>query len=105
MTKKNQTTPTNPMAQMFDREEMIRLSREGMENSLRFFATLNENILKLQEWQREQINDATRRQLETMNQAVEEYQKNTRIIMSRIETVCRQMVDQTTGKREQEQSA
>ncbi len=94
-------TTTNPMTQMFDREEMIRLSREGMENSLRFFNTLNENILKMQDWQREQINEATKRNLETLNKACEEYQKNTRIIMSRIESSCQQVIQQVANSKEQ----
>ncbi len=77
------------MKNMFDREEMIRLSREGMESSMRFFNTLNENILKMGEWQKEVVNETVKRNLETMNKAYDEYQKQQRVILNRIETACR----------------
>ena len=83
---------------MFDREEMIRLTREGMENSMRFFMTVNENVIKMNDLQRETINEATKKNLEMVNKACEDYQKNTRIIMSRIESMWHQVLDQTTPK-------
>ena len=83
---------------MFDREEMIRLTREGMENSMRFFMTLNENVIKMNDLQRETVNEATKKSLEMVNKACEDYQKNTRIIMSRIESMWHQVLEQTTPK-------
>ena len=85
---------------LFDRDEMIRLSREGMENSMRFFLTLNENIVKIAETQREAINDATKKNLEMLNKAYEEYQKNNRVVTSRIEQFTREMVQNVTRTQE-----
>jgi hypothetical protein len=86
------------MTQMFDREEMIRLTREGMENTLRFYNSFNENLLKISDWQREAINENNTRAVEMMNKSYDEYQKNSRVIMSRIETVCREALDKTAPK-------
>ncbi len=83
----------NP-TQMFDREEMMRLTREGMENSLRFFLTINENLLKMGEWQMENLTEHNKRAVETINKAYEEHQKVSRVIMGRIETVCREIIKQ-----------
>lgn len=91
------------MTPAFDREEMIRLSREGMENSIRFFLTLNENILKMGEWHKDFVEETTRRNLEVVNKAFDEYQKNSRVICSRIESVCRTAIDQISHPREKAQ--
>lgn len=81
------------ITQLFDRDELFRLSREGMENSLRFFLTINENLLKMGEWQMQNLTEHNKRAIETINKAYDEHQKNSRIIMSRIETVVREMID------------
>ncbi len=84
------------VTQLFDRDEMFRLSREGMENSLRFFLTINENLLKMGEWQMENLTEHNKRAIETINKAYDEHQKNSRIIMSRIETVVREIIAKVT---------
>ena len=89
------------MTQMFDRDEMIRLSREGMENSMKFFMTLNENIVKMSDMQREAINETTKKNLEMINKAYEEYQKNNRVVSSRVEQLCRDMMNQFGQTKEQ----
>ncbi|MFZ2957868.1 MAG: hypothetical protein WA705_13355 [Candidatus Ozemobacteraceae bacterium] len=86
---------------LFDRDEMIRLSREGMENSMRFFMTFNENIVKLADMQRDAINETTKKNLEMINKAYEEYQKNNRVVAGRIESFTRDLVNQTTKTQEQ----
>ncbi|MBF0499875.1 MAG: hypothetical protein HQM09_07070 [Candidatus Riflebacteria bacterium] len=85
---------------LFDRDEMIRLSREGMENSMRFFMTLNENIVKLADMSRDAINETSKKNLEMINKAFDEYQKNNRVVTSRIETFTRDLFNQTTQKTE-----
>ena len=77
---------------IFDREEMMRLTNEGMEASMRFFLTINENALKMAGWQVETMNDQNKKAMETMNDAYDQYQKNSRAIMSRIETVCQDAI-------------
>ena len=86
------------LQQMFDRDEMTRLARENMENALKFYAQCNEQLIKINEWQREQINETTRRQLEAINKACEEYQKNARILTTRMEQVVRNTIDQAAPK-------
>lgn len=80
--------------QLFDREEMLRLSKQGMENSLRFFMTLTENVLKLGETQKDTLNEASRRQIDLVNKSFEEYQKSTRTITTGFERVWRKLADQ-----------
>jgi hypothetical protein len=48
------------------------------------------------------VHDNLIRQLEAINKSCEEYQKNVRVITGRIETVCRQTIQQT-GEKTQEQ--
>jgi predicted metalloprotease len=84
---------------MFDREEMVRLTREGMENSMRFFMTMNENLIKVNDVQKETINEAAKKSLELVNKSLDEYQKNTRIILSRMETMWKQVLDQNTKEK------
>ncbi|MBI3037988.1 hypothetical protein HYY75_02900 [bacterium] len=86
------------MNSMFNRDEMIRLSREGMESSLRFFMTLNENVLRMGDTQREMVNDASKKYFDMINQAYEQYQKNNRVILGQIENMCRTAMEQTTTK-------
>ncbi|MFZ2957869.1 MAG: hypothetical protein WA705_13360 [Candidatus Ozemobacteraceae bacterium] len=83
---------------LFDRDEMIRLSREGMENSMRFFMTLNENIVKLSDMQRDTINETTKKNLEMINKSYEEYQKNSRVVAGRVETFYRDLMNQIVTK-------
>jgi hypothetical protein len=80
---------------MFDRDEMVRLTREGMENSMRFFMTMNENLLKINDAQKETINEASKKSLELVNKSLDEYQKNTRVILSRMESMWKQVIEQT----------
>ncbi|HOT26865.1 MAG TPA: hypothetical protein PLU72_01675 [Candidatus Ozemobacteraceae bacterium] len=82
---------TNPL---FDRDEVLRLSRQGMENSLRFYMTLTENALKLGEIQKDTMNEASRRQIDLVNKSFEEYQKSSRTITSGFEREWRKLADQ-----------
>lgn len=91
---------TSKMNKMFDRDEMMRLSREGMENSMKFFMTVNENLFKVQDFQREALNEATKKNLELLNKTCEDYQKNTRIIVGRIETMWNQVSEQVNNTKE-----
>ena len=86
------------MNKMFDREEMMKLTREGMEQSIRFYMTINETLLKIGEQQREVLSETVRKNLDLMNKSGEEYQKNTRIILSRMETMWHEAMDQATPK-------
>ncbi|MBF0408827.1 MAG: hypothetical protein HQM10_15880 [Candidatus Riflebacteria bacterium] len=86
---------------LFDRDEMIRVTREGIENSLKFYMTLNENIVKLTDLQKEAVNDTTKKNLETLNKTYEEFQKNHRIITSRIETFYRDMFSKIAPEKEE----
>ena len=79
----------------FNQNEMIRLSREGIEQSVKFFMTVNENILKVQETTRENLNEMTRKNLEMFNKTHDEYQKNIRNIMGRIESGWKTVIEQT----------
>ncbi len=90
-------TPTtnNPL---FDRDEMIRLSREGLENSLKFYTTLTENVTKIADMQREAYNETAKKQIEMVNKAYEDYQKNTRVVMHHFENVWRQVIEQAAPK-------
>ncbi len=81
-------------SQLFDRDEALRLSRQGMENSLRFFMTLTENVLKLGEIQKDTLNEASRRQIDLVNKSFEEYQKSTRTITAGFEREWRKLTDQ-----------
>ena len=81
---------TNPL---FDREELTRLSRQGMENSLNFFMTLTENALKLGEIQKDTMNEASRRQIALINTSYEEYQKNSRTITTTFEKEWRKIAE------------
>lgn len=83
---------------LFDREEMLRLTREGMEQTMRFYMTMNENLLKLAEMQKDAVNQANQRTIETMNKAYEEYQKNSRVAFSRMESLIHAAVDHATPK-------
>lgn len=85
---------------MFDREEMLKLSREGMEQSMRFFMTLNETILKIGDQQRELVNETTKKNIELLNKAYEEYQKNSRVVLGRMESMWQHAVDQATKVKE-----
>jgi hypothetical protein len=85
--------PKNPMNFPIDREEMIRLTREGMENTMRFFMTMNENLLKMTDWQRDAINETNKKTVEVMNKSYEEFQKQNRVVLSRIEQVCHQALE------------
>ena len=87
----------------FDRDEMIRVTREGIENSLRFYMTLNENIVKMTDLQKDAITETTKKSLETLNRSYEEYQKNHRIITSRVESFYRDMVEKSAPKKEKAQ--
>ncbi|MBF0407640.1 MAG: hypothetical protein HQM10_09820 [Candidatus Riflebacteria bacterium] len=87
----------------FDRDEMIRVTREGIENSLRFYMTLNENIVKMTDLQKDAINETTKKSLESLNRSYEEYQKNHRIITSRVESFYRDMVEKAAPKKEKTQ--
>ncbi len=89
------TNWTNPMTNLFDRDEVARIVRTGLENSVKFYTTLNENMIKMTEWQREQINETTQRHVEIINKSCEEYQKNSRVLISRIESICQKIVEQT----------
>ncbi len=80
--------------QLFDRDELLRLSRQGMENSLRFYMTLTENALKLGEVQKDTMNEASRRQIDLVNKSFEEYQKSTRTITAGFERELRKLADQ-----------
>ena len=71
----------------FDRDEMMRLGREGMEQTMRFYMTMNENLLKLADMQKDALNQANQRTVETLNKAYEEYQKNSRVAFSRMESL------------------
>ncbi len=93
MTTKQQPTPT-----LFDREEMMRLTREGMEQTLRFYMTMNENLLKMAEWQKDAVNQANQQGVEMLNKAYNEYQKNSRVVLSRLESMIRQAAEQMTPK-------
>ncbi len=86
------------MNHVYDRDELMRLTREGMENSMKFFMSMNENIIKVSEQQREAINANTNKNLETINKACEDYQRNTRVILSRMETLWNQVIDQSFQK-------
>ncbi len=77
----------------FDREEMMRLTREGMEQTLRFYLTMNENLLKMADWQRETVNQASQQGIELLNKAYDEYQKNSRVVLSRLESMIRQAAE------------
>ena len=82
----------------FDRDEMMRLSREGMEQTMRFSLTLNENLLKMAEWQKETVTQANRQGVEMLNNAYDEYQKNSRVVLSRLESTIRQAAEHATPK-------
>jgi len=71
----------------FDRDEMMRLGREGMEQTMRFYMNMNENLLKLADMQKDALNQANQRTVETLNKAYEEYQKNSRVAFSRMESL------------------
>ncbi|MBF0543309.1 MAG: hypothetical protein HQM08_02690 [Candidatus Riflebacteria bacterium] len=88
----------NRMNQLFDRDQMIQVAREGMENAFRFFMTFNENVVKMTQTQREVINETTKKSLEVVNKAYEEYQKNNRIITSHIENFCQEMTEKACPK-------
>jgi hypothetical protein len=79
----------------FDRDEMIRLTRDGMEHSLKFFLNLNESVLKMGETHREAAIQANRQALELMNKSYEEYQRTSRVILSRIEENCKSLLQTT----------
>ncbi len=87
--------------QLLDREEVARLSRQGMENSLKFFMTLTENALKLGEIQKDTMNEASRRQIDLITKSYEEYQKNTRTIMTTFENEWRNVMELTQPKQQQ----
>ncbi|HEY9069378.1 MAG TPA: hypothetical protein VIV61_03920 [Candidatus Ozemobacteraceae bacterium] len=89
--------PTNPTP-LFDRDEMIRLSREGLENAMKFYTTLTENITKIADMQRDAYNDTAKKQIEMVNKAYEDYQKNTRVVMHHFENVWRQVIEQASPK-------
>lgn len=80
--------------QLFDRDEVLRLSRQGLENSLRFFMTLTENALKLGEVQKDTMNEASRKQIDLINRSFEGYQKTTRTIMATFEKEWRKVAEQ-----------
>ncbi len=86
------------MTKLFEREEMLRMTREGLENSMKFFMSMNENILKMTDIQRETANEATKKTLEIANKACEDYQKNTRIVVGHMENLWKQAIDQMTPK-------
>ena len=86
------------MTQMFNKDEMIRATREGMENSMKFFMTMNENLIKFSDLQRETANEATKKSIEMANKACEDYQKNTRIVVSHIENMWKNAIDQLAPK-------
>lgn len=81
---------------IFDREEMMRLSNEGMETSMRFFLTINENIIKMGEWQMNTMNENNKKAMETINKAYDEYQKHSRVVMSRFENVWKETIQKIT---------
>lgn len=85
-----------------DREEMMRLTREGMEQTLRFYLTMNENLLKMADWQRETITQANQQGVEMLNKAFDEYQKNSRVVLSRLETMIRQAAETATTPKTKE---
>lgn len=89
------------MTRMFDREEMMKLTREGIDQSIRFYMTVNETLLKIGEQQREVLSETVKKNIELMNKAGEEYQKNTRIILSRMESVWQEAIEQITPKAKQ----
>ncbi|RCK80115.1 MAG: hypothetical protein OZSIB_3619 [Candidatus Ozemobacter sibiricus] len=93
MTTRHATTPN-----LFDREEMMRLTREGMEQTLRFYMTMNEQLLKMAEWQKDAVNQANQQGIEMLNKAYDEYQKNSRVVLTRLEAMIRQAAEQTAPK-------
>ncbi|MBF0545123.1 MAG: hypothetical protein HQM08_11845 [Candidatus Riflebacteria bacterium] len=86
---------------LFDRDEMIRITREGLENSMKFYMTLNENIVKISDLQKETINDTTKKNLEMLNKTYDEFQRNHRIITSRVETFYRDLLDKVATPKEE----
>lgn len=80
--------------QLLDRDELLRLSKQGMENSLRFFMTLTENALKLGEIQKDTMNEASRRQIDLVSKTFDAYQKNARTITTGFEREWRKLSDQ-----------
>lgn len=87
-------------SQLFDRDEVSRLSRQGMENSLRFFMTLTENALKLGEIQKDTMNEASRRQIDLVNKSFEEFQKNARSIMTGVESEWQKLAEQIQSRQQ-----
>ncbi|NLI77436.1 MAG: hypothetical protein GX442_13470 [Candidatus Riflebacteria bacterium] len=85
-----------------DREEMMRLTREGMEQTLRFYLTMNENLLKMADWQRETVTQANQQGVEMLNKAYDEYQKNSRVVLSRLESMIRQATETATTPKAKE---
>ena len=85
---------------LFDRDEMIRLSREGMENTMKFYLSFNENILKMAEMQRDAMNEGNRKAIETVNKAFDEYQKHNRVILHQIEENVKNLTEKVTPKAE-----
>lgn len=87
-------------SQLFDRDEVSRLSRQGMENSLRFFMTLTENALRLGEIQKDTMNEASRRQIDLVNKSFEEFQKNARSIMTGVESEWQKLAEQIQSRQQ-----
>ena len=86
------------MNQLFDQDQMVRLSREGMENAVRFFMTFNENLIKMTDIQKNLIVDANQKYVETINKAYEEYRKNTQVVNSHIENFVKTATEKTLCK-------
>ncbi|MBF0543310.1 MAG: hypothetical protein HQM08_02695 [Candidatus Riflebacteria bacterium] len=86
---------------IFDRDEMVRVARTGIENSLKFYMTLNENIVKLSDLQKETINETTKKNLEALNKTYDEFQKNHRVLTSRVETFYRDLLEKVITPKEE----
>ncbi|MBF0545124.1 MAG: hypothetical protein HQM08_11850 [Candidatus Riflebacteria bacterium] len=84
---------------LFDRDEMIRIAREGLENSMKFYMTLNENIVKMGDLQKEALNETTKKNLEMLNKTFDEFQKNHKTVTTKVETFYRDLLEKVPTKK------
>jgi CHASE3 domain sensor protein len=83
------------MNTLYKPEELLKLTRSGMEQSIKYFMTINEQVFAMQDKQKETINQTAHQSIELFNKTHDEYQKQIRTVMSQIQNNWQNIIDAT----------